>query len=96
MKAAAVETPVSETKPEIAPELLQIKEALKHIGGTFQLLNVVSFPRDSFQAVVDCQNFLMKLHAQFLDTAIAHPDCDKDADLKALKEQKDVEAKKAV
>ncbi len=87
----AVETVVS--KPEIAPELLQLKDALKNIGGTFQLLNVVSFPRNSFQAVVDCQNFLMQLHAQFLDKAVAHPDCDKDAELKALKEQKDGESK---
>lgn len=90
MTEAAVETPVSETT--IAPELLQLKEALRKIVGVHTAIKVGFFPFDTFSKIKEGEEFLQKLHVDVFEKALAHPDFDKDEDLKALKERKDGQA----
>lgn len=79
--------------PEISPDLLEKKQALKAVVTTHNLLIEGCFSRMAFEAVNQCLSFLKGLHEQITKTALAHPDADKDPELKTLKEKLNGETK---
>lgn len=77
------------------PELEKKIKALKALVLTWKLLEEGHFQKQHFEALCQTQEFLMALHKQLAEEALAHPDAMNSPELVELKEHYD-QSKKEV
>lgn len=76
-----------ETQPQVAQDLLDKVQAIKALVTAHSLLGVGLFQVCNHKQVEESLNFLMALHSQVMQEALAHPDADKIQELVDYKNQ---------
>lgn len=77
--------------PEIAIELQNQIKAIRALATCYNLLEKAPLPHSHHIAVAESLNFLRSLHSQALEQAASHPDSDKVPEIKAAKEQAELQ-----